>query len=88
MLSKKESEQTRILEDWDRYERSEKGKVFAEWTVAQLCLAGTASEEQYNSLERCYASYDGDFTYVGPGFGPYKITGPNALVAFNRVIGL
>lgn len=88
MLSKKEREERRMLQDWANHERSATGRQSAEWTLAQMCLAGTATDEQYNSLEKCYASYDGDgFTYVGPSFGPYKITGLNAFLAWNRVTG-
>ncbi|MHC4618353.1 MAG: hypothetical protein ACYTEQ_11440 [Planctomycetota bacterium] len=88
MRSKKEIDETRMAEGWGRYERSAAGQESAELTRAQMCLSGTASDEQYDSLEQCYATYDGDFTYVGPGFGPYKITGKNALLAWNRVNGL
>ena len=88
MKSKKEVSATKKAQSWDSYSNSEKGREFPEWTLAQRCLDGTASEQEYNSLDRCYASYVGDvFTYVGPSFGPLTITGSNALKAWNRVNG-
>lgn len=88
MKSEKELEPVRAYRSWERYCKSDDGKLAAEWTLAQRCLDGTATEEEYNSLDRCYASYDGAFTYVGPTFGPLTIKGPNALKAWNRVTGI
>ena len=56
------------------------------WTLVNRCLDGSASEAEYCELDGCYCSYDGDFTYVGPNFGPLKITGPNAKVAYKRAV--
>ena len=88
MKTKKEVSVIKKGQNWDRYSNSAEGREFADWTLAQRCLDGTATEEEYNSLDKCYASYGGDFTYVGPSFGPLTITGENALKAWNRVNGL
>lgn len=85
MLSTKEVKQIKAWRGWEKHCESESGKMSAEHTRAQRCLDGTATEGEYNSLDKCYASYDGTFTYVGPGFGPLTIKGPNALKAWNRI---
>jgi len=84
VLSKRDREQVKIWRSWERYEGSEEGRESFRWTRAQRCLDGTATDDEYNSLDRCYASYDGAFVYVGPRFGPLTITGPTALKAWNR----
>ena len=85
MLSKRERELERAFRNWDRYSRSAEGVESQRFTLAQRCLDGTASDEEYAGLDECYARYDGVFTYVGPTFGPLEITGAEALVAWNRV---
>ena len=69
----------------DEYRYTQRYTESAEWTMAHRCLNGTATENEYMLLKKCYASYNGDFVYVGPNFGPFTITGENALKAWNRV---
>ena len=53
-------------------------------SLVQRRLNGTATDAEYNSMTKCHSSYGPEgFTYVGPFFGPYTITGPNALVAWS-----
>ena len=85
MLSAKEKRLENIANNWRRHSESDSGKEQAKWTTAFRCLDGQASEEEWDSLDMCYASYDGDFTYVVPGMESLSITGPDALVAWNRV---
>ena len=85
MKTEKEIKLNKVHNNWNTFSESEAGRQSANWTLVQRCLNGTASEQEYNSLDGCYASYNGDFTYVGPSFGPLTITGPNALKAWNRV---
>ncbi len=52
---------------------------------SQICLNGTATDEIYNSLDCCYVSCDGIFTYIGSSFAPLTIEGAYALAGWGKV---
>lgn len=60
------------------------------WTAA-LHYLNFADGDDFDSLDRCYISYGPDedgvvcCTMVGPRHGPFRIYGPKALKAFNRL---
>jgi len=88
MLSKQEVEQLNIDRNWTRYCQSEQGLADFGWTYAERALNGALSPEEYDKLDKCYCSYGPDgFKYVGPAFGPVRITDPDkALMVYSRVI--
>jgi len=89
MLTKREVEQLNIDKNWTRYCRGEGREDFG-WTYAERALNGSLSPEEYDKLDKCYCSYGPDgFKYVGPAFGPVRITDPDkALIAYGRAINL
>ena len=88
MKSKKEVSATKKAQSWDSYSNSEKGRESANWTTVQRCLDGTATEEEYCSLDRDYASYGHDgLRVVGPGCGPIHIPdSPEARARFAEMV--
>ena len=74
MKSKKELDLVKAHCNWEKFKDSADGRESANWTTVRRCLEGTATEEEYCSLDGDYASYGPDgLTIVGPSRGPLTI---------------
>ncbi len=61
-------------DNWDKWCNSDAGRESLKWTAVNRCLDGTATENEYCSLDAIYRKCDANgYIAVGPEFGPIRI---------------